>query len=76
MRPLTTEQTRMLAATERSLRLKQVVERALKDDGAVLIPAFSIGRTYELLYELEEIIHRNGQRPAHTGHGRFTAKLP
>jgi metallo-beta-lactamase family protein len=28
----------------------------------VLVPAFSIGRTQELLYELEEIIHRNRQR--------------
>ncbi len=25
----------------------------------VLIPAFSIGRTQELLYELEDIIHRS-----------------
>jgi metallo-beta-lactamase family protein len=33
----------------------------------VLIPAFSIGRTQELLYELEEIIHRNRQRPAAKG---------
>jgi metallo-beta-lactamase family protein len=29
---------------------------------ALLIPAFSIGRTQELLYELEEIIHRNRRR--------------
>jgi metallo-beta-lactamase family protein len=28
----------------------------------VLVPAFSIGRTQELLYELEEIIHRHRQR--------------
>jgi metallo-beta-lactamase family protein len=27
--------------------------------GAILIPAFSIGRTQELLYELEEIVHRH-----------------
>ncbi len=45
---------------ERSLQLKQVVERALKDDGAVLIPAFSIGRTQDILYELEGLIHRYG----------------
>ncbi len=30
----------------------------------ILIPAFSIGRTQELLYELEEIIHRFGKRSA------------
>ncbi|MGH8059072.1 MAG: MBL fold metallo-hydrolase RNA specificity domain-containing protein, partial [Candidatus Entotheonellia bacterium] len=29
----------------------------VRDRGVVLIPAFSIGRTQELLYELEEIIH-------------------
>ncbi len=35
-----------------------MIEEALKDKGTVLIPAFSIGRTQELLYELEDIIHR------------------
>ena len=43
---------------ERSLQLKRVIERALVDKGAVLIPAFSIGRTQEILYELEGLIHR------------------
>jgi len=43
----------------RKQRLQAVLERALADNGTVLIPAFSIGRTQELLYELEEIIHRN-----------------
>ncbi len=43
--------------TRRKL-LKSIIERCLKDRGTVLIPAFSIGRTQELLYELEEIIHR------------------
>ena len=38
-------------------RLRAVVERCLADRGTVLIPAFSIGRTQELLYELEQIIH-------------------
>jgi metallo-beta-lactamase family protein len=42
---------------ERRLRLKALVERALEDGGSVLIPAFSIGRTQELLYEFESIIH-------------------
>jgi len=41
-------------------RLKQVVERALSNRGVVLIPAFSIGRTQELLYELEQLIHQYG----------------
>lgn len=42
----------------RRKQLKQVVERSLNDGGAILIPAFSIGRTQELLYELEQIIHQ------------------
>ena len=43
----------------RRKRLQNMVEHALRDQGTVLIPAFSIGRTQELLYELEDIIHRN-----------------
>lgn len=38
-------------------RLQVAIERALADEGTVLIPSFSIGRTQELLYELEEILH-------------------
>ncbi len=45
----------------RRQRLEAVIEHALKDQGTVLIPAFSIGRTQELLYELEEIIHHHGE---------------
>lgn len=41
----------------RRQRLEAVIEQALQDQGTVLIPVFSIGRTQELLYELEEIIH-------------------
>jgi metallo-beta-lactamase family protein len=40
----------------RRQRLRQVIARALADGGTVLIPAFSIGRTQEILYELEEIL--------------------
>jgi metallo-beta-lactamase family protein len=42
----------------RRQNLKVIIEKALKNQGTVLIPAFSIGRTQELLYELEEIIHK------------------
>lgn len=42
---------------QRKQKLKSVIERALIDRGAVLIPAFSIGRTQEILYELESLIH-------------------
>lgn len=45
----------------RRQRLEAVIEHALQNQGTVLIPAFSIGRTQELLYELEEIIHHHGQ---------------
>jgi len=39
--------------------LKQLVEKCGADNGVIIIPAFSIGRTQELLYELEHIIHTN-----------------
>ncbi|MCC5824625.1 MBL fold metallo-hydrolase [Alkalimonas sp.] len=42
----------------RSKRLKQALLHSLQDNGTVIFPAFSIGRTQELLYELESIIHR------------------
>lgn len=49
----------------RRQRLEAMLVRALADKGTLLIPAFSIGRTQELLYELEEIIHENRQRAMH-----------
>jgi metallo-beta-lactamase family protein len=52
---------------QRRQRLQAVCEHAFGNKGTVLIPAFSIGRTQELLYELEEIIHRNRRRPAAPG---------
>jgi metallo-beta-lactamase family protein len=44
---------------ERKAQLKKLIIRCLKNNGVILIPAFSIGRTQELLYELEEIIYQN-----------------
>jgi len=41
----------------RAERLRAVIEHALSGGGTVLIPAFSIGRTQELLYELEGMFH-------------------
>src|SRR5690606_6520925 len=43
-------------------QLRRVIEHALADRGTGLIPAFSIGRTQELLYELEAIIHTESRR--------------
>lgn len=43
---------------ERKNKLRKALLHALRDGGVVMIPAFSIGRTQELLYEIEDIIHR------------------
>ena len=43
-------------------RLKAAIDRALANGGSVVIPAFSIGRTQELLYEMETLIHRAKRR--------------
>ncbi len=48
---------------DRRARLQAVVEHALRDGGTVIVPAFSIGRTQELLYEFEDILHRQRLRP-------------
>ncbi|MEZ9822078.1 MBL fold metallo-hydrolase [Shewanella sp. 10N.286.45.A1] len=47
---------------QRSESLRKVIEKSVADNGVVLIPAFSIGRTQELLYELEQVIHRYQNR--------------
>src|SRR5690554_3884126 len=39
-------------------RLKAAIDRALANGGSVVIPAFSIGRTQELLYHMETLTHR------------------
>ena len=44
--------------TTRQARLEAAIDKALADHGTLLIPAFSIGRTQELLYEIEDILHR------------------
>jgi len=54
---------------ERREKLRHILEHAMADGGTVLVPAFSIGRTQELLYELEAIIHSYRNRPVH---GRFS----
>ncbi len=51
----------------RRLRLKAVLEHALEDGGTVLVPAFSIGRTQELLYEIEGLIHDFGREEVAPG---------
>ncbi len=40
-------------STERATKLRAVVEQTIKDGGVLMIPAFSIERTQELLYEID-----------------------
>ena len=40
---------------ERITTLEQLLKKALADNGIVYIPAFSLGRTQELIYELDRI---------------------
>lgn len=47
---------------ERRQRFEAAIVHALRNGGTVLVPAFSIGRTQELLYELEDILHRRANR--------------
>ncbi|CAA6828551.1 MAG: Metallo-beta-lactamase family protein, RNA-specific [uncultured Thiotrichaceae bacterium] len=48
--------------TKRQERLRNVIEHCFRNQGAVLIPAFSLGRTQELMYEFEQIIHENTEQ--------------
>nr|VVV02834.1 Ribonuclease [Aliivibrio wodanis] len=50
----------------RAKRLQQIIERSLKDGGAIIIPAFSVGRTQELLFDIEHLIH----------HHKIDSKIP
>jgi len=48
---------------QRNALLKQTLLNCFENKGLVLIPAFSIGRTQELLYEIESILHQmKGQK--------------
>ena len=46
----------------RQQRLEQILRRTLRDNGVTIIPAFSLGRTQELLYEMNGIFERIGQQ--------------
>ncbi|WP_064605328.1 MBL fold metallo-hydrolase RNA specificity domain-containing protein [Photobacterium sp. J15] len=49
------------SVSERESRLFEIIERSLRDGGAILVLAFSVGRTQELLFDLENIISRTVQ---------------
>jgi metallo-beta-lactamase family protein len=53
--------------------LRRLIEKSLRNGGAILIPAFSIGRTQELLYDIEGIIHQFGGHAVPTASGRSEA---
>ncbi|MBA1190746.1 MBL fold metallo-hydrolase [Pseudomonas entomophila] len=55
---------RLHAPGDRQQALEAVVERALADHGTVFIPAFSLGRTQEVLFDLEAILHRKALCPS------------
>lgn len=44
---------------ERSNRLREVIEETIARGGALVIPAFSIERTQDLLFELNELVENN-----------------
>lgn len=60
--------------THRQQRLEQAIDQALADHGTILIPAFSAGRTQELLYEIEDILHRKALLPAEPCTGEREAR--
>jgi metallo-beta-lactamase family protein len=45
--------------TERATKLRAAIERTIKNKSVLLIPAFSIERTQELLYALNEILEHD-----------------
>ena len=49
---------------ERKQRLEETLTRTLENAGTTIIPAFSLGRTQELLYELNGILERKQGKSA------------
>ncbi len=47
---------------QRRKHLEDILCRTMQNSGVTIIPAFSVGRTQELLYEMNEIFHRVEQR--------------
>ncbi len=41
---------------QRRARLMSIIDRSLRDGGAIIIPSFSVGRTQELLFDFEQLI--------------------
>lgn len=58
----------------RSQRLEQIVKKSLQDGGVILIPAFSVGRTQEILFDIERLIEHSIQ--TETTSDDFWQQLP
>ncbi|PTC02966.1 MBL fold hydrolase [Vibrio mediterranei] len=43
----------------RSRRLLEIIQRSVSDGGVILIPSFSIGRTQELLFDIEMLLSQH-----------------
>lgn len=54
------------SVAHRAERLEAIINRSLQDGGVIIIPAFSVGRTQELLFDIEQLIHQRG----------ITARIP
>ena len=50
--------------------LADTIERSLEDGGAILIPAFSLGRTQEILAIIEELLEDQSLTPSPSPEGR------
>ena len=63
---------------DRFRRLGKILDHALKDDGKVFIPAFALGRTQELIYEMDRWFGgREGERSKVKGErGRGGGRVP
>jgi metallo-beta-lactamase family protein len=48
----------------RTKRLNDIIDHALKDGGVILLPAFSVGRTQELLFDIEQLINQHELAPS------------
>lgn len=43
----------------RASKLREIIDRSLADGGAILIPAFSVGRTQEVLFDIEQLVYEH-----------------
>ncbi|GAL37547.1 metallo-beta-lactamase family protein RNA-specific [Vibrio maritimus] len=43
----------------RGERLLTIIMKSLRDGGTIIVPAFSVGRTQELLYTIESLLQKN-----------------